>query len=77
MGVTATPKSKDGAYWTHSERKKFEGFDHHAFYVGYDLTNVVYSAMKTAKGIWGLAPRKNFHNFPAMLESAALQTWFK
>ena len=41
MGVTATPKSKDGAYWTHWESKEFEGFhykcfDHHPFYISYN-----------------------------------------
>ena len=53
MGMTATPKSKDGAYWTHREGKEFEGshckcFDHHPFYVGYILNNVIYSPMIAA-----------------------------
>ena len=66
--MEATPKSKDDAYWTHKGRKKLGGsdqicFDHHAFYVGYNLTSVFYSAMKEAMGNWGLAPRKNFHNY--------------
>ena len=45
MGVEATPKSKDDAYWTPRENKEFEGFDqkcfdHHPFYVGYTLTTI-------------------------------------
>ena len=64
MGVAATPEYKEGAYWTHTARKEFEGsdqkcFDHHTLYVGYNPTNVFYSAMKAAKGVGGLAPRKN------------------
>ena len=62
MGVAATPKCKMDAYWMHSERKKLGGFDqkhfdHHAFYVGYNVTNVFYSAIKATKGVWELAPR--------------------
>ena len=45
MGVTVTPK--EGAYWTHMESKELGGsdqkcFDHHAFYFGYNVTNVFY-----------------------------------
>ena len=38
-------------------------FDHQAFYVGYNVINVFYRAIKSAKGVRGLAPRKNFHNY--------------
>ena len=45
MRVAATPNCKEGAYWTHRERKEFGGsdqkrFDKHAFYFGYYVTNV-------------------------------------
>ena len=43
MGVADTPKYI-GAYWTHRERKEpgssnQKCFDHHALYVGYNVTN--------------------------------------
>ena len=58
MGVAATPKSKDGTYWTHSESKEIAGsehkcFDHHPFYV-------LYTPMKTEKGVWGFPLEKIF-----------------
>ena len=31
MGVVATPKIKEGAYWTHRERKKLGGTDWKCF----------------------------------------------
>jgi len=49
--------------------------DRHAFYIGYNVTNVFYSSTKSAKGVWGLAPREIFTiTFPTMLEAAPLQT---
>ena len=65
MGVAATPKCKEGAYWIHKEGKGFEGsyqkfFDHYAFYIGCNVTNVFYNA-----------PRKIFTiTSPAMPENA-------
>ena len=60
MGVAATPKCKEGAYWTHRVTTELwdadqKGFDHHAFHVGYNATNIFYSTIKVAKGVWGLA----------------------
>ena len=40
-----------------------KSFDHHAFYVGYNVTTVFYSTIQAAKGLWGLAPQKTFHNY--------------
>lgn len=40
-----------------------KGFDHHAFNVGNNVTNVFYSVIKAAKGVWGLASQKDFHNY--------------
>ena len=56
MGVTATPKYKESACWTHRERMGFRGsdqkrFDQHTFYFGYNVTNAFYSALKAAKGV--------------------------
>ena len=64
----ATPKYKDDAYWIHKERKEFGGsdqkwFDHHAFYAGYNATNVIYSARKAAYRVWGLATRENLYHY--------------
>ena len=64
--MAATPKYKDGVYWTHRERRKSEGSnkkcsDHHAFYAGYNLTNVFSSTIKAAIEVWGLATRKFSH----------------
>ena len=78
MGVAATPKFKEGAYWTVRERKDFGGsdrkcFDDHAFYVSYNVTNTIYSAKMEAmtglETIFTIA-------FPTMLENASLQTSF-
>ena len=77
--MLAKPKCKDGAYWTHRERKESGGsdhkcFDHHTFYVGYNITSVSHGVIKAVKGIWELAPRKIFIiTFPAMLENAPLR----
>ena len=65
--MIVTPKCKEGAYWTHNERKEFRGsdlkcFDHHTFYVDYSAINVFCIAIKVATGVWGLAPRNNLHN---------------
>ena len=59
--MAATPKSEEGAYWTHGARKEFESFyqtcfDQHAFYVGYSVTNVFYCTIMVVEGVWGLAP---------------------
>jgi len=64
MGMVATPKCKEGAYWAHRERKKFGGsdqkcFDYLVFYVGYNVSNVFYGAIKAAKGVWALATTEN------------------
>ena len=53
MDMAVTLKYKEGAYLTHRGRKEFGGsdkkcFDHHAFYVDYNITNVFYSAIKVA-----------------------------
>ena len=37
-------------------------FDHHATYVGYSVTDVLYRASKVSKEVWELALRKSFHN---------------
>ena len=63
MDVAATPKCKEGAYWKHKEREKFIGFDHeifyhHAFYVGYNVTNIIYNIIKAGKGFGGLPQEK-------------------
>ena len=82
MGMEATSKRKVVVYWTQSESKEFGGsdqkcFDHHAFNVGYNATNAIYSTIKAAKGVWGLAPRNFFTiAFPTMPEKATLQTSF-
>ena len=61
--MAATPKSKESAYWKNKEREELGGFDHEFFYhhtlfVGYNVTNVLYSARNAGEGIRGLAPRK-------------------
>ena len=51
MGVAATPKYKEGIYWIHRERKELGGsecFNDHTFYVGYNVANDFYSAIKIA-----------------------------
>ena len=62
MGVAATPKYEVGAFWAHKEfggsEQKY--FDHHTFYVGYNITNVFYSVIKPPKGVWGLTSRIYF-----------------
>ena len=65
MGVAATPKFNEGAYWMDRERKEFgdseqKFSDHHAFYVGYNITCLLLSH-KCRTGVWGHAPRKNVH----------------
>ena len=65
--MAATPKYKESAYWKHKEGKKLGGYDHeffhhHAFYVGYNVTNIIYNTIKAGEGFWGLASRKNFTN---------------
>ena len=54
--MAATPKYNEGAYLAHKERKEFgcsdqNCVDQHAFYVGYNVTNVLYCAIKAAKGV--------------------------
>ena len=76
MGVVATPKYKENVYWKSKEREEFGGFDHEFFYhnalfVGYNVTNILYKTIKAGKGVWGLAPIKDFTNvLPTTLESA-------
>ena len=66
--MAATPTYKEGAYWTRVERTELGGsdqkfFDHHAFYVDCNVTNVFYSGHKGSKGDLGAYPQKNFHNY--------------
>ena len=61
--MAATPNYNESAFWTHRERKGFEGFDQKCFDVGHNVINVLYSAINVAKRVWGLASRKNFHNY--------------
>ena len=49
--MAATHEYKEGAYWTHRERKEFGGSDQkflyrHAFYVDYNATNVFYNDIR-------------------------------
>ena len=65
MGMTGTREFKEGAYWAHRERKEFKGsdqkcFDHHAFYFGYNVTNVISIAIKMAEEAWGAFPQRNY-----------------
>ena len=82
MGVTATPRYKEGAYWTYKEKKECGSFDqncfdHYAFYVGHIVTHVFYNATKASKGVWELAPGKFFITASlTMQENAPLQTSF-
>ena len=51
MGVAATPKCKENAYWKNKEREEFGGFVHeffyhHALFVGYNVTNTLYKGRK-------------------------------
>ena len=60
--MAATPKSENGVLsWTHRGRRSLRVqirsvFDHQAFFVGYNLTNVFYGIMKVGKEIWVLPP---------------------
>ena len=52
MGVAATPKCKENAYWTNKEREKSGGFDHefshhHALFASHNVTNTLYNIIKT------------------------------
>ena len=65
MGVAATPKYTEGAYWTRRKKREFGGsdlicFDNHALYVGYNNSNVFYIAIKAAQGVWGLTSKRIF-----------------
>ena len=77
--MSATPKCKESAFLKHKERDEFGHFDHefvyhHALYVGYIVTNIIYNTIKAGKGVWGLAPRKIFTNvFPTTLDNSPLQ----
>ena len=79
--MTAIPKCKESAYWKHKEGKKLGGFDHeffhhHALYVGYNVTNTLYTTIKAGKGVWGLAPRNICRNaFLTTLEKSPLQVF--
>lgn len=49
--IQGQPGQMGVAHWTHKECKEFGGsnqkfFDHHAFYVGYNVMNVFFSAIK-------------------------------
>ena len=77
MSVAATPKYKQGAYWS-NESSDQKYFDHHVFYVGYNVTDVPYSAIKAAEGVWGLVPETVFTiTFPTMPESALCKHLYK
>ena len=57
------PRSKGSAYWKDEEKEEFgdfnyEFFYHHALYVGYNVTNTLYTTLKAGKGVRGLAPRQ-------------------
>ena len=62
-------------------RKAFRGFDHkffynHALFVGYNVTNTLYTTIETGKGIRGLAPRSSFTNvLPTTVENAHSQAY--
>ena len=61
MGVEATPKCKENAYWKNKEREEFGGFDqeffyHHAFFVAWNVTNTLYNTIKAGEGVWGPSP---------------------
>ena len=54
--MAATPKCIESAYWKNKEIEEFEGFDHeffnhHAFFVGYNVTNTLYNTIKAGKGV--------------------------
>ena len=60
--MAATPKCKENAYWKNKEREELGGFDHeffyhHALFVGYNVTNALYSSIKEW-GSGGLPPEK-------------------
>ena len=67
---------KSGCLVDTQRKKEFGSSDlkchgHHAFYVGYNATNVFYSVRKAGKGVWRLVPRKKFTiPFPTMPENA-------
>ena len=76
--MAATPKFKEDAYWTFRERQEFGGsdqkcFDGHPFYVGYNVTNSIYSAKMEAMA--GLETIFTIV-FPTMLENASSQKSF-
>ena len=81
MGVAATPKCKENAYWKNKEREELGGFDHeffyhHALFVGYNVTNALYNTIKEGMGVWGLAPRKIITNvLPTTVENAPSQAY--
>ena len=73
MGVVATPKYKEVAYWTHKEKEELEGsdekcFDHHAIYIGYNVESAFYSARKVGKRVLRLTPR-------TFLQLHSMQNW--
>ena len=62
--MAAIPKSKEGACWKNMEAKEFGGFDHkffnhHALFIGYNVTNTLYNTIEAGMGVWGLAPEKS------------------
>ena len=61
IGVAVSLRNEEGCYWTYREWKEFGGsdqkyFNYHAFYVGYNVTNVVYSTTEIGKRSGGLHP---------------------
>ena len=56
---------------TDSERREFGGsskkyFNHHAFYVGYNVDNIFYSANEGSKGGLGVCPQKIFSQLQSL-----------
>ena len=63
MGVAATPKSNESAFWKDKEREEFGGFNkeflyHHALFIGHNITNTFYTTIKAVKESRALPPEK-------------------
>ena len=68
MGVAATPKCKESAYWKNKESEEFGGFDYeffyqHARFIDYNVTNTLHNNIEAGKGIWEPDPRKFLQMF--------------
>ena len=55
VGVAATPKCKENAYWKKKKREDFGDFDHeffyqHALFVGHNVTCTLYDTIKEKRG---------------------------